>query len=124
MLLVVDANILFSAIIARSKTCDLMFSERLQLIAPEFLFIELEEHKDEIIAKSSLSEDDFDEFVNLLKERIDIIPGQEFERFLTEYLALAMRFDAALWSNDKRLKKQSIIKVFSTSDLLSILSPI
>ncbi len=75
MLLVVDANILFSAIIARSKTCDLMFSERLQLIAPEFLFIELEEHKDEIIAKSSLSEDDFNEFVNLLKERIDIIPG-------------------------------------------------
>lgn len=114
MLLVVDANVLFLAIIARSKTCDLMFSERLQLIAPEFLFIELEEHKDEIIAKSSLSEDDFNEFVNLLKERIDIIPGQEFERFLqeankvspdhddTEYLALAMRFDAALWSNDKR----------------------
>ena len=122
MLLVIDANILFSAIIARSKTCDLMFSERIQLITPEFLFIELEEHKDEIIAKSSLSEDDFNEFVNFLKERIDIIPGQEFERFLTEYFALAMRFDAAIWSNDKRLKKQSLIKVFSTSDLISSLS--
>ncbi|RLG30355.1 hypothetical protein DRN98_07430 [Methanosarcinales archaeon] len=122
MLLVVDANVLFSAIISRNKTCDLMFSESLQLIAPEFLFIELEEHKDEIIAKSSLSEDDFNEFVNFLKERIDIIPGQEFERFLTEYFALAMRFDAAIWSNDKRLKKQSLIKVFSTSDLISSLS--
>ena len=122
MLLVVDANVLFSAIISRSKTCNLMFSERIQLISPEFLFIELEEHKDEIIAKSSLSEDDFNEFVNLLKERIDIIPRQEFERFLTEYFALAMRFDAAIWSNDKRLKKQSLIKVFSTSDLISSLS--
>ena len=79
MLLVVDANVLFSAIIARRKTCDLIFCEWLQLIAPEFLFTELEEHKKEIITKSSLSDDDFDEFVNSLKERIDVIPRQEFE---------------------------------------------
>ena len=82
MLLVVDANVLFSAIIFRRKTCDLIFCEWLQLIAPEFLFMELEEHKEEILAKSSLSEYDFEEFVNSLKERIDVIPRQEFERFL------------------------------------------
>lgn len=84
MLLVVDANVLFSVIIARGKTCDLIFCERLNLIAPEFLFTELEEHKDEIIAKSSLTEDDFEEFLNSLKERIEVIPRQEFERFLQE----------------------------------------
>ena len=133
MLLVVDANVLFSAIIAGGKTCDLIFCEWLQLIAPEFLFTELEEHKDEIIAKSSLSEDDFEEFLNSLKERIDIIPRQQFEGFLpeanrlspdpddTEYFALALRFGAVLWSNEKRLKKQPKVKVFSTSDLIELL---
>lgn len=136
MLLVVDANVLFSALIARGKTCDLMFSERLQLIAPEFLFMELEEHKDELIEKSSLSEDDFEEFVNSLNVIIDVIPRQDFERSLqdanricpdpddTEYFALALRFDAALWSNDKRLKGQPEVKVFSTADLISFLSEI
>ncbi|MFZ2071311.1 MAG: PIN domain-containing protein [Halobacteriota archaeon] len=136
MLLVVDANVLFSAIIARGKTCDLIFCEWLQLIVPEFLFMELEEHKEEIIAKSSLSEDDFVEFVNSLKERIDVIPRQEFERFLqeanrispdpddTEYFALALKFGAVLWSNEKRLKKQPKVTVFSTSDLISFLSGI
>jgi predicted nucleic acid-binding protein len=77
MLLVVDANVLFSALIARGTTCDLMFSERLQLIAPEFLFRELEEHKDELIEKSSLSEVDFEEFVNSLNVIIDVIPRQD-----------------------------------------------
>ena len=136
MLLVVDANVLFSAIIARGKTCELIFSEWLQLIAPEFLFTEFEEHKDEIIEKSSLPEDDFEEFLNSLKERIDVIPRQEFEGFLleanrlspdpddTEYFAVALRFGAVLWSNEKRLKKQPKVKVLSTSELISVLSKI
>lgn len=37
-----------------------------------------------------------------------------------EYLALALRFSYPLWSNDKELKKQLKIKVFSTSDLLKL----
>jgi predicted nucleic acid-binding protein len=132
MLLVVDANIFFSAIIGRGKTSDLIFCEWLQLIAPEFLFTELNEHKEEILAKSSLSEDDFKEFADSLRERIDVIPRQEFEGFLleanklspddTEYFALALRFGADIWSNDKELKKQSKVKIFSTRELIESLS--
>lgn len=59
MLLVVDANALFSALISRGKTFDLMCSKKLQLIAPEFLLVELNEHRAEVLQKSSLSEDVF-----------------------------------------------------------------
>lgn len=133
MLLVVDANVLFSAIITGAKTSDLMFSGWLQLIAPEFLFAELEEHRGEILAKSSLAKDDFEKFTSLLKRRIDVIPRREFEKFLpdakvfspdpddAEYLALALQFGAAIWSDDKELKRQTKVKVLSTKELIEFL---
>ena len=39
-----------------------------------------------------------------------------------EYFALALKFDFPIWSNEKAFKKQSVVKVFSTSDLLAFLS--
>lgn len=41
-----------------------------------------------------------------------------------EYFALALRFDFPIWSNEKAFKRQSRVKVFSTSDLVSFLSGI
>jgi predicted nucleic acid-binding protein len=133
MLLVVDANMLTSALIAAGKTADLLFCEQLQLIAPEFLFLEIEDHKDEIVAKSSLSAAEVEEFLSLVKERVVVIPRQEFERYLqeanrlspdpddTEYFAVALRFDATLWSNDKKLKEQqSKVTVLSTAELIAL----
>ena len=35
----------------------------------------------------------------------------------TEYLALALKLNCAFWSNDKKLKTQNKIKVYSTEDL-------
>ena len=41
-----------------------------------------------------------------------------------EYFALALRFDFPIWSNEKGFKKQTKVKVFSTSELISFLSEI
>ena len=35
----------------------------------------------------------------------------------TQYLALALKLNCAIWSNDKKLKKQDKVKIFSTEDL-------
>ncbi len=43
--LIVDANILFAALIKNSMTAKLMFVERLHLYAPEFLLDEFEKHE-------------------------------------------------------------------------------
>jgi len=37
------------------------------------------------------------------------------------YLALALKLKSAVWSNDKKLKTQDKVKVYSTNDLLGIL---
>jgi len=41
MNLIVDANILFSALIKEGLTAELLISDKLQLFAPEFLFTEV-----------------------------------------------------------------------------------
>ncbi len=133
MKLIVDANVLFSALIAGGKTRELFYSEKLNLIAPEFLLTEVEDHQEEICEKSGLSEEEFEFILILFRKRIDIVPKEDFEEYLikankycpdpddTEYFALAMSEDAILWSDEKRLKDQGEVKVISTSELISML---
>ena len=44
---VVDANIVISALIKRSYTLELMFNDDLRLFSPEFLIEEISEHKED-----------------------------------------------------------------------------
>jgi len=45
--LIVDANVLFAALIKEGITEELFFVEQLHLYAPEFIFIEFEKYKEE-----------------------------------------------------------------------------
>ena len=56
MLLVVDANVLFGALIGRGKTLEIFLSDKVYLLAPEFLFEEFEKHKFEIAEKGNASD--------------------------------------------------------------------
>ena len=49
--LVVDANVIFAALIKESKTYEILFDERLHLFTTEFFFVELEKHEREIQKK-------------------------------------------------------------------------
>jgi len=49
MKLIVDANILFAALIKEGSTAELLISDKLQLFAPEFLFAEFAKYKDLIL---------------------------------------------------------------------------
>jgi len=130
MLLVVDANVLCSGLLSKGKTIDLLFSDKLEPVAPEQLFAEVEAHKAELLAKSKLSEQEFNEFVVLLKKRIRAVPAEEFKDKLveankalfshtkdTEYVALAIKFKCPLWSKEKLLKGLKIVEVLSADEV-------
>ncbi len=130
--LVVDANIVFSALIKENKTYELLFDEVLHLFAPEFFFLEFEKHVKEILEKSEKREDDFIRLATIIKKKISFIPLEELLPYLDEaekicpdcndvaYFALALKLKCAVWSNDKALKKQDKILIFSTEDLLRV----
>jgi predicted nucleic acid-binding protein len=74
MELIIDANILMSALIStEGKTFDLIFNNKIKLFAPDYLIDEITKHKELILKKSGLSNSDFDLFLSLVSSKIEII---------------------------------------------------
>ena len=136
MLLVVDANVLFSSLITKGKTAELIVSPKLKLVAPEYLLVELEDNKELLARKTRLSEEEFDAFLGVIMRRIRFEKEEYFSEFLEEakeispaedfpYVALALKLkslglEVKIWSNDKELKKalEGRIEVLSTKEIL------
>ena len=130
--LVIDANILFSVLIKSGKTEELIFEPDLHLFAPEFIFEEFEKYKSLILKKTNRNEANFNEVFELIKKKIKTIPNEETDKYISEakeicpdkkdvdYFALALKMKCSLWSNDKELKTQNKIRVYSTTELLEM----
>lgn len=130
MRLILDANVLFAALIKREVTLDLMYN--LQLYAPDLILNETLKYKDYIIEKSGKPIYNFDKFLNLLLKYITLFPFSDFREFIDQaekispdpddvsYFALALRLNCPIWSNDKKLKNQDIVKIYSTEDLIKL----
>ena len=71
--------------------------------------------------------------MNILKRRIMFVTEDEISPFIRTaknispdmkdipYIALALRLNCSIWSNDSRLKMQNKIPVYSTHELIEIL---
>jgi len=130
--LIVDANILFSAIIRSGKTEELMFEPVLHLYAPEYIFEEFAKYKSVILEKTGRKEDEFNQVLRILKKQIKTISNEETKKFVlkakkfcpddkdVDYFAAALALKCPVWSNDKALKQQNVVLVYSTSELLKI----
>ncbi|MFH0701852.1 MAG: PIN domain-containing protein [Candidatus Woesearchaeota archaeon] len=135
MKLIVDANVLFSALIKGGETQRLLILPFFELYAPEFILEELENHQEEILIKSNRTKEQFSALLQSLRKVIEFVPQKELtsfqpkvEKFCPDpddlpYFALALMLDCPIWSNDKELKqKQNVVKVYSTTELLILLS--
>lgn len=140
MLLVVDANVVVSALLKKGVTFDVFLLNHIfrkfEFVAPEFLMVELEGHKEGLLRETKLSEGEFDEVMRFLIGEINLIPSSQFTDFLSEgreispdlkdfeYFALALKLGCPIFSGDKALKRQSSVKVLSPRELLdSLISP-
>ncbi len=133
MNLITDANSVISALIKEGKSAEILLSFTLNFYTPEFILQEIEEHKEEILEKTHRIESEFDNLFGDIKKIINIIPKEDFEEYISEakkispdpddvmYFALALKLNCAIWSNDKKLKEQTKIKVYSTGDLIKLL---
>lgn len=134
MQFIIDANILFSALIKNSFTAEILFDPDIELVTAEFIIEEFLKYEEEILRKTHRTKEQFIEIMHLLTEIITIIPKEEYSRYLKEaeeispdpkdksYFALAMKIKCPIWSNDKKLKEQDRIKICNTSDIIKLLS--
>jgi len=138
MMLVVDANVIISSLITKAVTFDVFLLnsvlKKLEFIAPEFLWIEVEKNGEELLKETELTEDEFKEVMEFLIEETTIVPSSQFLEFLPEakrllsthpkdvpYLALALKFECPIFSGDKTLKRLSPVKVLSPREVLKLL---
>jgi predicted nucleic acid-binding protein len=125
--LVVDANILFAALIKDSITAHLLVSDAFELYAPSYLLAELAKHEATILEKTHRSRKEFDLILDAYRERITFVDRTAYAPFLdvelpdpndADYVALARFLDSPIWSNDAELKEQGVVIVLSTRELL------
>jgi len=133
--LVIDANILFAALIKSGITHELMLEGNIHLYAPEYLLEEFNGKREIILNKTDRSYMEFDEILDIFRRRIEFIPFEEIEPYIEQakeispdikdipYIALALKMHISIWSNDKELReKQDEIEVLTTRDVMDILS--
>ena len=136
MRVVIDANELFSLLIKGSRSSkEIFLSKNIELIAPEFILEEFTSNKDELLSKTHRTEAEFSEALSVFKSRVKLISEQEFCQFMPEsneifpehtkdmpYLALALKFNCPIWSEEKLLKKQRRVEIFNTKELFNKLN--
>ncbi len=128
--LVIDANVLFAVLIKDGFSYNLLFKDNFCLFAPDYIFIEFEKHKEEILEKTMRTDKEFFKLLDILKRRIILVPLDELIDYIEEaekitpdpddmaYFALALKLNCAIWSNDKNFKEQDKIKVYYTHELI------
>ena len=136
MRLVIDTNIIFSALIKDSITRRILLTSKFDFFIPEYVFIEINNHSLEIMRKSGYDQDDFITMVDTLMININVVPADDFKSYIpkafnimkdidendTSFLALALKIKAdGIWSNDPHFEKQNEIKVWKTKDVIKFL---
>lgn len=133
MELVVDANVLFAALIGKGKTQELFFENKIKLVAPLKLIVEFENNKELIAERGNVSVQELMESFQILKEKIELYPTDDIpsdirlkaeklspHRKDVPYFALALHLGCAIWSREDDFKKQGEIKIYSTSELVDM----
>ncbi|AGN01592.1 Nucleotide-binding protein, PIN domain-containing protein [Salinarchaeum sp. Harcht-Bsk1] len=132
MKLVVDANVVISALIADSKTRELIVTLEPDLLTPAFVSEEIENYEELIVEKSGMGPDRVAQFIDLLFQYVEVVPAAEFYPAIERaddaigetdpddvlYLACAIARDAAIWSDDSDFDEQDVVETFSTSNVI------
>jgi predicted nucleic acid-binding protein len=116
MKIVLDSNILFSALIS-GKELYIDIFKTLQIYVPDVLLNEISKYEERILTKTRIK-NDFTFFVRELFSEITVIPKfaishdnykkafslcHDIDPKDTPYLALSIELDIPLWTNDKKL---------------------
>jgi len=137
MIIVLDSNILFAALIKNSTVRSMIYQLNTILVMPEVVLDAIRRYKHDLVPKSKLTEDDFEEILRLLLNCVRIIPNEQILPYRNEawklvkdhspedvmFIACALAFEGSiLWSDDKKLKRQNKVTVLNTSEILKILN--
>lgn len=133
---VIDANILMSMLISGNASYKPIL-EFYDLYLPEFVLVEVEKYKSQLLLRTKMNEDEFLKWSILVFSKITVLPNyilsteslekshlllDDIDLKDTAYLALAIQLDLPLLTRDKPLatglKKKGFRRVMMFDDFL------
>jgi len=81
MKLVIDTSSIISALIKNGISRRIIVSPAIQFVTPDHSLKEISKYKELICKKAKINSNEFDIILNLLFEKIIIIPKEEYEEF-------------------------------------------
>ncbi len=142
MKIVVDTNIVFSAILnSNGLIGELLFNseDQFEFYSSEFVFYELEKYKTKLQSLTKMSGEKIDVSINQVLKNIDLISSEAISETYwkrayelasdvdeddTPFLATAIGIEAAIWTGDKKLinglRAKGFHDIYSTAELYEL----
>ncbi len=129
--IVVDTNVLLTFFWKNSISRRILPKRQFDFSSPQLALEEMNSHESEILEKAGISREDFQKNREDLAMLVEFIPFKEYSAFLRkvshvpdkddiDFIALALKLSAPIWSNDKELKRQSSpVLVFNTKEFIA-----
>lgn len=136
MKIVLDSNVLFSALIKDSTTRKLILEYNKFFLFPSYIFEEMEKHKGELLKKSRMNKEDFDKLLEIILKKVLIVPEELLKANKNEaigivkdidlddavFIACALAYpESVIWSDDKKLKRQNKVKILNSTEMMKYL---
>ena len=136
MKLVLDTNVLISALLKSSATRAILLHPSFEFFLPEFGLEEIRRHKPELRKRSGLTDEAIDLLLSLLLERVAIVSATLIEPHLEHakrlighrdpadipFVAMALTItNDGLWTHDADFSHITEIKIWNTSRLIDYL---
>ena len=128
MKVVIDSNRAIAALIKDSTTREILFDSIFEFVAPSHITVEINTHKNTILQKIGITENEFDILLSLVFQHIKIIPQTEYNKFITKlkdeikdpkdipYIAACFAAKAeGIWAHNPHFMEQKKAKVFTNS---------
>jgi predicted nucleic acid-binding protein len=134
-MIVLDTNIIISALIKDSITRKIIIESSLKFVYPEMSFYEILKYKPDILRKSGYNIKEFEIILFKIFEYITLIPLEVIKSKLQKakdimgkidindvvFVATALAVNnPIIWSDDSDFDKQKTIKILKTKDMVKL----
>ena len=135
MKIILDVNIILSALIRDSITRKIILNSEFDFYFPEPSLHKIRKYENYILEKSGLTEEEYDKILAILFKYIRLVPTEEIEKNWNEakkimehidkedvvFIATALSIEhSVIWSDDRHFEKQDKIKVLKTKEIANL----
>jgi len=120
MKIIIDTNIIFSALLSKTTLRKILFLKEYNFYSPNFVIAEIFRHKEKILKFTKSEESDVYEYLNSILKKVNFVNEEIISRENRQeafrlcfdidpkdipFVALALELNALLWTGDKKLRE-------------------